>query len=131
MQRVKTWYELNGSEIELPSKKSKLSEKIDKIKYFSEKEFQPSLNQKESLKNIIQQPFSYVWGAPVTGKTQFVLSYAVLQYINNDFKIAILAPTNNSIEQVLHGVIKMTDKAGIDRKQIITDLLNSGTEVKN
>ena len=119
IQRVKTWYELNGSEIALPIIKSNLSEKFKEISYFKEKEFQPSENQKESIRSIFQEPFSYVWGAPGTGKTQFVLAYAVLQYINNGNKIAILAPTNNSIEQVLRGIIKMTDKAGIDRKRIL------------
>lgn len=119
IQRVKTWYELNGSELALPTIKSNLSDQFEKIDYFEEKEFQPSDNQKESLKNIFQQPFSYIWGAPGTGKTQFVLAYAVLQYLNNNDKIAILAPTNNSIEQVLRGVIKMTDKAGIDRSRVL------------
>ena len=71
------------------------------------------------LENIFTKPFSYIWGAPGTGKTQFVLSYAVLHYIQSGDTIAILAPTNNAIEQVLRGVIKMTDKAGVDRKQII------------
>lgn len=119
IQRVKTWYELNGSELALPTIKSNLSDQFEKIDYFEEKGFQPSDNQKESLKNIFQQPFSYIWGAPGTGKTQFVLAYAVLQYLNNNDKIAILAPTNNSIEQVLRGVIKMTDKAGIDRSRVL------------
>lgn len=119
IQRVKSWYELNGSKISLPTKISKISNKIDEIEYFKEKEFIPSNNQIDSIRNIFNNPFSYIWGAPGTGKTQFVLSYAVLHYIRQGFKIAILAPTNNSIEQVLRGVIKMTDKANIDRKQII------------
>lgn len=119
VQRVKSWYELNGSKIQLPNISSKLRNKYDKIKYFSETELQPSENQKESIKNIFTNPFTYIWGAPGTGKTQFVLSYAVMHYILNNCKIAILAPTNNSIEQVLRGVLKMTDKAGINRKNII------------
>ncbi|GHT33402.1 hypothetical protein FACS189434_07430 [Bacteroidia bacterium] len=119
VQRVKTWYELNGAQVSLPNKISKYANDIDKIEFFKESNFQPSENQKESLKNIFTNPFSYVWGAPGTGKTQFVLSYAVLHYIKKGDKVAILAPTNNAIEQVLRGVIKMTDKAGINRKQIL------------
>lgn len=119
VQRVKTWYELNGSKLALPTKVSKHSTDFQNIEFFKDKNFQPSENQKQSLENIFTNPFSYVWGAPGTGKTQFVLSYAVLHYIKKGDKIAILAPTNNAIEQVLRGVIKMTDKAGIDRKQII------------
>lgn len=117
VQRVKTWYELNGGKLTLPNTVSKYSKDYSKIDFF--KELQPSDNQKESLKNIFTNPFAYVWGAPGTGKTQFVLSYAVLHYIKNGDKVAILAPTNNAIEQVMRGVLKMTDKAGVDRKQIL------------
>ncbi len=119
VQRVKAWYETNGSKISLPSKVSKYSNDVQNIEFFKEPNFQPSENQKKSLVNIFTNPFSYVWGAPGTGKTQFVLAYAILHYIRKGDKIAILAPTNNAIEQVLRGVLKMTDKAGVDRKQII------------
>ena len=119
VQRVKAWYELNGTEIAIPIKISDLKETFDSIKFIPEKGFQPSLNQKQSLENIFLNPFSYIWGAPGTGKTQFVLAYGVLHYLYKNKKVAILAPTNNSIEQVLRGVIKMTDRAGIDRKKIL------------
>ncbi|KAA6325447.1 ATP-dependent RecD-like DNA helicase [termite gut metagenome] len=119
VQRVRTWYELNGAKIALPNKPSKYAKNINNIKFFEEKELQPSGDQKESINNIFTEPFSYVWGAPGTGKTQFVLSYAILHYINNNDRVAILAPTNNSIEQVLRGIIKMTDKAGVDRRKIL------------
>lgn len=119
VERVKAWYELNGSSLALPTKVSKHSKNFQNIEFFNDKNFQPSENQKKSLENIFTNPFSYVWGAPGTGKTQFVLSYAVLHYIKKGDKIAILAPTNNAIEQVLRGVLTMTDKASVDRKQII------------
>ncbi|MDR1341671.1 MAG: ATP-binding domain-containing protein [Prevotellaceae bacterium] len=117
VQRVKTWYELNGAKLALPAKASKYADDFRNIEFFQGLE--PSDNQKKSLENIFTNPFAYVWGAPGTGKTQFVLSYAVLHYIKKGSKIAILAPTNNAIEQVLSGVIKMTDKAGVDRKRIL------------
>ncbi|MEJ5049308.1 AAA domain-containing protein [Chryseobacterium culicis] len=119
VERVKDWYVHNGSKLSLPTRVSKYSEDFQNIDFFQEKNLQPSENQKQSLKNIFTTPFSYVWGAPGTGKTQFVLAYAVLHYIRKGDTIAILAPTNNAIEQVLKGILKMTDKAGIDRKQII------------
>lgn len=118
VERIKMWYELNGGEIALPTKTSKYSKDFN-IQFFNDSNFQPSENQKLALKNVFTTPFSYVWGAPGTGKTLFVLSYAVLHYIKNGDRIAIIAPTNNAIEQVLRGVITMTDKAGVDRKQII------------
>ena len=119
VERVKVWYELNGGKIALPTKVSKYSNDFHNIQFFKDRNLQPSENQKQSLQNIFTNPFSYVWGAPGTGKTQFVLSYAALHYIKNGDRIAIIAPTNNALEQVLRGVIKMTDKAGVDRKQIL------------
>lgn len=117
ISRVKVWFEENGSNISIPNKPSILKSSFSKIEYLEK--FQPSSNQKESLSNIFTNPFSYIWGAPGTGKTQFVLAYSIMHYIKNDKKVFIIAPTNNAIEQVLRGVIKMTDEAGIDRKKIL------------
>jgi hypothetical protein len=78
VQRVKSWYELNGAKLALPTKISKYHNDFQNIEFFNETQLQPSENQKKSLENIFTNPFSYVWGAPGTGKTQFVLSYAVL-----------------------------------------------------
>jgi len=115
--RVKQWYEMNGNKIAIPTKTSSLRNNYKEMKYIDGKE--PSENQKLSLTNIFENPFSYIWGAPGTGKTQYVLAYAALHYMSKNKRIAILAPTNNSIEQVLNGVISMMDKAGIDRTKII------------
>ena len=116
-KRVGKWYENNGSDISIPTKFPSLKNNYLTIEYLEGKI--PSETQKLSIKNIFTNPFSYIWGAPGTGKTQFVLAYAVLHYLKNNKRVAILAPTNNAIEQVLRGVIKMTDEAGIDRSKII------------
>ena len=116
VRRVRDWYDKNGAKIALPTNKSILKDKIHEIEYLQGLE--PSENQKQSLYSIFNNPFSYIWGAPGTGKTQFVLAYAVLHYIRNGHRVGILAPTNNALDQVLRGVIKMTDKAGIPRNVI-------------
>jgi hypothetical protein len=124
VQRVNNWHKLHGSKIKLPAKspsaggRGAASPKESLHIAFLEG-LEPSEDQKKSLDNIFTNPFSYVWGAPGTGKTQFVLAYAVLHYIRNDKRVAIMAPTNNAIEQVLRSVIKMTDRANIDRKKIL------------
>ncbi|HET6991701.1 MAG TPA: AAA domain-containing protein, partial [Bacteroidia bacterium] len=117
VKRVESWYRLNGMRIAIPTKPSVLKDSFKDIKYLEG--FTPSANQKASLKNIFENPFSYIWGAPGTGKTQFVLAYSILHYINSGKRVAIIAPTNNSIEQVLLGVLKMVDAAGIDRKKFL------------
>ncbi|MDF7822088.1 AAA domain-containing protein [Runella sp. MFBS21] len=113
VQRVIDWYKKNGTLVGLP-----ITTESNNIpsSFFAE---QPNEEQKQAIQNILISPFSYVWGAPGTGKTQLVLSYVIAQYIEQGDKVAILAPTNNAIEQVLRGVIRMTDKKGVDRKQII------------
>ena len=115
VRRVKRWYELNGNKINLPTKEPSLG--MGNIEFLPGKE--PSENQKTALKTIFENRFSYVWGPPGTGKTQYVLAYCLLHYIRKGKKAAIFAPTNNAIEQVLRGVLKMTDLARIDRKKII------------
>lgn len=115
--RVKAWYERNGASIALPRCVSPISDMILSIRFIEG--LSPSINQRESLKSIFSNPFAYVWGPPGTGKTKYVLAYAILHYISKKRKVAILAPTNNALEQVLDGVIDMTDKAGIERSKII------------
>jgi len=117
VERVRLWYEKNGGGISLPSKASQLKGTTAQISYFED--MLPSANQKKAIQTIFDYPFSYIWGAPGTGKTQGVLSYALLHYLSNNCKVAILGPTNNAIEQVLRGVISMTDQAGIPRDKII------------
>ncbi|BDS13692.1 DEAD/DEAH box helicase [Aureispira anguillae] len=117
VERVKLWYEKNGGALQLPTQCSPLKNKLKSIDFFNN--ILPSNNQKEAIFTIFNHPLSYIWGAPGTGKTQAVLSYALLHYLKNGYKVAILAPTNNAIEQVLRGVIAMTDKAKIQREQII------------
>lgn len=116
IERVKQWYQLNGKDLKIPEKASTLNP--PKSELFFEDDI-PSEEQQKALGNIFANPLSYIWGAPGTGKTQFVLSYSILHYLANNKKVAIVAPTNHALEQIYRGVIKMTDKAGIDRDQIL------------
>ena len=116
IDRVKEWYETNGNDIAIPVKASSLKTPSSDIFFDNEK---PSKEQLDALDIIFNKPLTYIWGAPGTGKTQFVLSYAILHYIANNKKVAIVAPTNHALEQIYRGVIKMTDKAGINRDSIL------------
>ncbi|MHA7864874.1 DEAD/DEAH box helicase [Flagellimonas marinaquae] len=116
IERVKQWYILNGKDLKLPNQASRL--KPPKADIYLEGNV-PSIEQEKALEFIFEEPLSYIWGAPGTGKTQFVLSYAILHYLANNKKVAIVAPTNHALEQIYRGVIKMTDLAGIDRDQIL------------
>lgn len=117
VERVKVWYEKNGGSIQLPSQPSILQGSQQELTYFED--LPPSPSQLQAIHTIFEAPLSYVWGAPGTGKTQGVLSYALLHYLSKGHKVAILGPTNNAIEQVLRGVIAMTDRAAIKRDKIL------------
>ena len=67
---------------------------------------EPSEEQMDAVSGILSHRMSYVWGAPGTGKTQFVLSTCIRAFIAAGRKVAVFAPTNNSVEQVLRGVMK-------------------------
>ena len=63
--------------------------------------------------------FSYIWGAPGTGKTKYVLTNAVYSLFAAGKKVVITAPTNNAVEQALGAVIEYFDQKGIDRENIL------------
>ena len=67
--------------------------------------FSPSDQQRNAVRTILNSKLSYVWGAPGTGKTQMVLATAIMAYMRRGKRVAIIAPTNNSVEQVLRGVL--------------------------
>ena len=70
----------------------------------------PSQEQKDAVRTILNSKLSYIWGAPGTGKTQYVLATSIIAYIKKGGRVAILAPTNNSVEQVLRGVLKILEQ---------------------
>ncbi len=117
IQRVIDWYELNGSTLTFVDKRPVSKLDFDQSVIFEDSK--PSPEQLDALRLIFASPVSYIWGAPGTGKTRFVLSYALLTYIKNNKKVLILAPTNIALEQIFNGVIEVTDKAGIKKKQLL------------
>ncbi len=115
IQRVKTWFEKNGKSIRLPEKGGDLS--IAPDLFFPDA--MPSAVQMDAIRTVLSEPLTYIWGAPGTGKTKFVLAYSILNYLKAGRRIAILAPTNNAVEQVLRGVLPLTDRAAISRELIL------------
>ena len=79
----------------------------------------PSLEQSIAYEGITHSSFSYIWGAPGTGKTQFVLSRAVLSYYKSNQPILITAPTNNAVEQTMKGVLSVLKEAGISFEKVL------------
>ena len=109
------WYEKNALELcfsdTLPSV---LNPSFDNL-------FDTKLNenQLDAIKAIFESTYSYIWGPPGTGKTKAVLSSAVINYINHDKKVLIVAPTNVALEQILLGLLDNTMKLGISCEKIL------------
>lgn len=88
----------------------------------------PSEEQQIAIDKILCSPISYIWGAPGTGKTQFVLATAIRTMLMEGKKVAVFAPTNNSVEQVLRGLYESIGeedavilRLGIPSKQFLSD----------
>ena len=65
---------------------------------------EPTQKQREAVETILNSRLSYVWGAPGTGKTQLVLATCIMAYVRRGRRVAVIAPTNNAVEQVLRGL---------------------------
>ncbi len=124
IKRVIEWYEVNGDNLRFIDGRRSSSLSFDESLLFSDA--QPSDEQSQAIDLCFTQPLSYIWGAPGTGKTRFVLSYALLNYLNNDSKALVLAPTNLALEQIFRGIVSVLERAKIDRYK----LLRLGTPTK-
>lgn len=58
----------------------------------------------------LSEPLSYVWGIPGSGKTKYVLATAINDCIRRDQRVAVIAPTNLALEQVLNGLLEAFEK---------------------
>lgn len=117
VERIRTWFEQKGDDLRLPDKVSPLDKKQITKESFGA--IQPSQDQLNAIRTALTQPFSYVWGAPGTGKTQLVLANIVNQYVRQGKRCAILAPTNTALEQVMKGVLRVSDAAGLSREKFL------------
>lgn len=93
------------------------------------KGLEPSEEQTLAVEKILTSELTYIWGAPGTGKTQFVLATAMMACLRKGKRVAILAPTNNSLEQVLRGLLKIIEREDPEGKMVDLkkDILRLGT----
>lgn len=93
------------------------------------KNLPPTEEQRHAVDVVLNNRLSYIWGAPGTGKTQYVLATSIIAYVKKGMRVAIVAPTNNSVEQVLIGVLKVIEQDDPDHKYINPkkDILRMGS----
>lgn len=111
VERVGKWYQNHSAPLALPVSIPTVS-----LPSFSDMAGgRPSQEQYEAVCGVLSAPFSYVWGAPGTGKTRYVLSNCILAYLREDRRVLLVAPTNNALDQMLSGVLEVLDSSGIPR----------------
>ena len=109
VSRTGDWFKTHN--IVIPKKPKTAAE----LKPFAEM----SESQADAGVFCLNNGFSYIWGAPGTGKTKFVLTNVALSLFEVGKKVLITAPTNNAVETALAAVIECFDERGIDRKNIL------------
>lgn len=102
--------------LQLPTIPPSLKPNIDALQ---ELQMPPHSEQLNALKGIFENPLCYIWGAAGSGKTKVVLLHALAFYLKANMKIAILAPTNNALEQCLETLIVNLEKTGIETSKIL------------
>ena len=113
IESVRNWYKDSENLPKLPLVKPSFPSFSPSEKYT------PSDEQLNAISNIKSHPLSYIWGAPGTGKTQFVLARCIADYIKSNKKILVCAPTNNALEQILFGVFKVLEAEGISTDKVL------------
>jgi len=115
IKNVEKWYKDHGDLISLPSAPGIAEDEIYyKGDHTDNKKEKESLNQKKAVRTALSSNISYIWGAPGTGKTQYVLADCLLTYIKKGERVIVLAPTHNALEQTLCAVIETMLKQGED-----------------
>ena len=115
IKRVENWYADYGEKISLPPEPFVTEDEIYfKGDHAKNKKAKETREQKEAVKTALSKNISYIWGAPGTGKTQYVLADCLLTYIKRGDRVVVLAPTHNAIEQTLSAVIKAMEEQGED-----------------
>ena len=117
VRRVEAWYRRFGDRLALPEGNQAV-EPADCHMLSKD----PSEDQERAIQGALTEPFTYVWGAPGTGKTQFVLARSVLAYIQAGKRVLVTAPTNNAVEQSLNGLLPVLEEAGLDYNELVIRL---------
>lgn len=110
IRNVEDYFERYAEEIEPPSRVPLYE--VEVPDYLNE-------YQQNALSTVFNSPLSYIWGAPGTGKTRAVLFESIMQYVREGKRIALLAPTNNALEQILLAVLPKFEEIGLDKSKIL------------
>ena len=112
VEAVKEWYREHADKIEKPKK-------TERVKFFASDVNQITESQSSAINTALTSDVSYIWGAPGTGKTQYVLSNCIMAYVRAGKKVLLMAPTNNALEQSLRGIIRVFKENNLPTNYIV------------
>lgn len=75
--------------------------------------------QLTAIQTIFNNPISYIWGGAGSGKTRYVLTYSIINYMLKNTKVLLVAPTNIALENALSEIIPVAKKYGIKQEAIM------------
>ena len=114
VERVRSWYDKDHPPLVLPTQAPNVT-----LPLLSDMAGgTPTKEQYSAVCNVLTTPLSYVWGAPGTGKTRFVLANCVLAYLRENKQVLLTAPTNNALEQMLSGILDVLRPCGIPASRV-------------
>lgn len=114
VERVRDWYRQDRPAISLPTE----TPDVPIPSWADMVGGTPTEEQYATVRSVLSTPFSYVWGAPGTGKTRFVLANCALAYLRQGKQVLLTAPTNNALEQMLSGVLEVLQSCSIPDSRV-------------
>jgi hypothetical protein len=122
VERVENWLEERGEKIVDPGQltiPARAPGRDDVNAVFDDRKLfpvSPSASQIEAVANVVTRPFSYTWGPPGSGKTDFALAGAACAMLRRGLRILVLAPTNLALENALRALLRRLRAAGREAK---------------
>ena len=78
-----------------------------------------SHQQREAIRGVLTEPYTYIWGPPGSGKTRCVMATAIENLLRQGRRVLLSAPTNCALEQALSGVLEELGPKGLDLRGVL------------
>lgn len=112
VENVISWYENADSLLTLPDTAPQLDFELEYGSNLSE-------SQREMVKGVFDNPFTFIWGVRGAAKTFAVLADCVMNYVRHGKKIIITAPTNDAVDRTLSYVLEVIKREGLPMQNVL------------
>ncbi len=112
VMQVGRWFERLDGELCLPNQMPELDFELEYSNSLSEK-------QKQMEEGVFQHPFTFLWGERGAVKTFAVLADCIMNYVRNEKKVIITAPTNEALDRTLSYVLEILKREHFPLKRAL------------